>query len=187
MRPKRLDAEIGRVRLVVTEVVTDCCAGDAKLDIGVEVDMGATGYAPSLTWEPVSGFEPLACRLQEVRPPAPRTLAAWMTRLITLTALVALGLSGAPFHEPFHADGRQRSMTVAKRSDRNPVAGLTVAASLALARPGSPARAPRGTPSRACVGTPLTANWYLYLYAGPSCLSRARHAVRAPLLAMPPC
>jgi len=30
------------VRLVVTQVVTDCCAGDAKLDIGVEVDMGAT-------------------------------------------------------------------------------------------------------------------------------------------------
>ena len=28
---------------------------------------------------------------------------------------------------------------------------------------------------------PLTANWYLHLYAGPSCLSRARRAVGARL------
>jgi hypothetical protein len=36
-------------------------------------DIRYTGWTleeakPSLTWEPVSGFEPLACRLQEVRP-----------------------------------------------------------------------------------------------------------------------
>lgn len=31
----------------------------------------------------------------------------------------------------------------------------------------------------------LTANWNLYLYAGPSCLSRARRVVRA-RVAMPP-
>ena len=73
---------------------------------------------PSLTWEPVSGFEPLTCRLQEVRPRAPSTLAAAMARVIALMALAALGLSGATFHEPFHADGRQRSMTVTERSDR---------------------------------------------------------------------
>jgi hypothetical protein len=50
-----------------------------------------------LTWEPVSGIEPLTCRLQEVRPPAPSALPAGMTP-------VALGLSGRTFHEPFHAD-----------------------------------------------------------------------------------
>jgi hypothetical protein len=55
--------------------------------------------------EPVSGFEPLTCRLQEVRLHAPNALAAPMTRGIALTALAALGLSGAPFHEPFHARG----------------------------------------------------------------------------------
>ena len=31
----------------------------------------------------------------------------------------SLGLSGLPFHEPFHADGRRWSMTVTERSDRN--------------------------------------------------------------------
>jgi hypothetical protein len=55
--------------------------------------------------EPVSGFEPLACRLQEVRPRATRALTARMTRVIALMALAALGLSGAPSHEPFHARG----------------------------------------------------------------------------------
>ena len=57
-----------------------------------------------LTWEPVSGFEPLACRLQEVRPGTPRALAAQMTRIIALMALTTLGLSGAPVHEPVHAE-----------------------------------------------------------------------------------
>jgi hypothetical protein len=47
-------------------------------------------------------------------------LAARIARVIALTALAALGLSRAPFHEPFHADGRQWSMTVTERSDRNP-------------------------------------------------------------------
>src|SRR5450755_1591282 len=51
-----------------------------------------------LNWEPVSGIEPLTCRLQEVRPPALRTLAAQITRVMALTALAALGLSGEPVH-----------------------------------------------------------------------------------------
>jgi predicted acylesterase/phospholipase RssA len=50
----------------------------------------------------------LTCRLQEVRPPAPSALAAQMARAITRTALVALGLSGASFHKPFHADGGRK-------------------------------------------------------------------------------
>jgi len=77
-----------------------------------------------LNWEPVSGFEPLACRLQEVRPRAPSALAAQMTRVIALTAPAALGLSGGWFHEPFHADGRQRSMIVTERSDPESAAAV---------------------------------------------------------------
>jgi hypothetical protein len=46
----------------------------------------------------VSGFEPLTCRLQEVRLRAPCALAAPMARDIAPTALTALGLSGDPVH-----------------------------------------------------------------------------------------
>jgi len=70
-------------------------------------------------WEPVSGFEPLACRLQEVRPRAPCVLAAQMPRVIALTALAALGLFCASSHEPFHAHGGQGSMVVTERSGRS--------------------------------------------------------------------
>ena len=66
---------------------------------------------PSLTWEPVSGIEPLTCRLQEVRPPAPCALAARMTRVIASTALIALGLSGIVMsHEPFHGEQRATAL-----------------------------------------------------------------------------
>jgi len=65
----------------------------------------ADAYA---TWEPVSGIEPLTCRLQEVWLRAAHALAAQMAREIARTALVALGLSGASFHEPFHADGGRK-------------------------------------------------------------------------------
>jgi hypothetical protein len=68
----------------------------------------------------VSGFEPLTCRLQEVRPRAPSALAAAMARAIALTAHAALGLSDAPFHESFHADGRQCPMVLTECSDQNP-------------------------------------------------------------------
>ena len=51
------------------------------------------------------GLEPLTCRLQEVRPRTPCPLAAQMTRIIALTALAALELSGDPVHEPVHARG----------------------------------------------------------------------------------
>ena len=75
------------------------------------------GHLPPLTWEPVSGIEPLTCRLQEVRPPAPSALTALMARVIARIALVALGLSGATFHEPFHADKDQHPMAVTKSSE----------------------------------------------------------------------
>ena len=80
------------------------------------------GCAPSLTWEPVSGFEPLTCRLQEVRPRTPGALAAPMTRVIALMALTALGLSGAPVHEPVHSRGPMsiRSATVRNIAESAP-------------------------------------------------------------------
>jgi hypothetical protein len=61
----------------------------------------------------------VTCRLQEVRPRAPIALAARMARVIALTAPTALGLFGASFHEPFHADGGQRPMAITERSDQN--------------------------------------------------------------------
>ena len=61
-------------------------------------------------------LSPLTCRLQEARPRAACALAALTAHVIALTALAALGLSRAPFH----AGGRQRSMTVTERSDRKP-------------------------------------------------------------------
>jgi hypothetical protein len=70
-------------------------------------ELGADEDQLTSELEPVSGFEPLTCRLQEVRPPAPCALAALTAHIIALTALAALGLSRAPFHETFHADGIQ--------------------------------------------------------------------------------
>src|SRR5437762_5889011 len=51
------------------------------------------------------GSESMTCRLQVARPDATSALPASMTRVIARIALVALGFSGATFHEPFHADG----------------------------------------------------------------------------------
>ena len=62
----------------------------------------------------------MTCRLQEVRPRAPCPLAAPMAQVIALTAPAALALFGVSFHEPFHADGRQRPMAVTDRSGQNP-------------------------------------------------------------------
>jgi len=61
----------------------------------------------------------VTCRLQEVRPRAPWALAARIARVIALTARTALGLFGASFHEPFHADGEKRAVAVTECSDRN--------------------------------------------------------------------
>jgi hypothetical protein len=49
-----------------------------------------------------------------------RHTAAAMPGHLSLTALAALELSRASFHEPFHANGRHRSMAVTERSDRAP-------------------------------------------------------------------
>ena len=70
--------------------------------------------------EPVSGYEPLTCRLQEVRSQAAHALAAPMAQEIALTALAALGLFCGSSHEPFHADGGQKSMAVTECSGQTP-------------------------------------------------------------------
>jgi hypothetical protein len=54
----------------------------------------------------VSGFEPLTCRLQEVRHGAMRALPAQIAQPIALLAPAELGLSGRPFHDPFHTGRR---------------------------------------------------------------------------------
>ena len=61
----------------------------------------------------------VTCRLQEVRPRAPWALAARIARVIALTAHTALGLFGASFHEPFHANGEKGAVAVTECSDRN--------------------------------------------------------------------
>jgi hypothetical protein len=57
-----------------------------------------------------------ACRLQEIRPHAPCMLAAQIVRIIALTALATLGLSGASFHEPFHVRDRYVQLSATVRS-----------------------------------------------------------------------
>ena len=42
-----------------------------------------------------------------------------MAQVIAGISLVALGLLGASFHEPFHTDGGQRPMAVTKSSDQD--------------------------------------------------------------------
>ena len=63
------------------------------------------GQSHAQELEPVIGFEPMACRLQEARPRAPFALAALAAHVIALKAFAAPGLSRAPFHETFHAHG----------------------------------------------------------------------------------
>jgi len=64
----------------------------------------------------------MTCRLQEVRPRVLSALAAPMAQVIAVTAPAALALFGVSFHESFHADSRQRPMTVTDRSGQNPPA-----------------------------------------------------------------
>jgi carbonic anhydrase/acetyltransferase-like protein (isoleucine patch superfamily) len=62
----------------------------------------------------------MTCRLQEVCSQAAHALAAPMAQSTALMAPTALGLFGASSHEPFHADGGQRSMAVTERSGKTP-------------------------------------------------------------------
>jgi hypothetical protein len=53
--------------------------------------------------EPPIGIEPITYALRVTWSPAVDALAALIARVIALMALAALGLSGDPFHDPFHA------------------------------------------------------------------------------------
>jgi hypothetical protein len=61
----------------------------AALELRIQLVQDRAAYN-LLTWEPVSGFEPLTCRLQEVRPYALSVLTAAMAQVIPLTAPAAL-------------------------------------------------------------------------------------------------
>jgi hypothetical protein len=52
--------------------------------------------------EPPIGIEPMTYALRGARAVAAHALAAPIARIIALTAPTTLGLSGTPFHEPFH-------------------------------------------------------------------------------------
>jgi len=57
------------------------------------------------SWEPPIGIEPMTYALRVARDLTAQALAAQIAPIIAMTALVALGLSRDPFHEPFHARG----------------------------------------------------------------------------------
>jgi hypothetical protein len=96
-------ALIGAYHRQILKAAQRVCSPTRAMD-GLPTGAGTQRIFTCLTWEPVSGIEPLTCRLQEVRPRAPGALAASMVRVIALMAPVALGLSSRTFHEPFHAD-----------------------------------------------------------------------------------
>jgi hypothetical protein len=70
---------------------------------------------PHLTWEPVSGFEPLTCRLQEAGFTAPCALPALTQQRRDQNALNALAVAVPSFHEPFHANSEPGGTSVTLR------------------------------------------------------------------------
>jgi len=60
------------------------------------------GPKPYLNWEPVSGFEPLACRLQEVWPSARSARPARIPQTGAAMTLISPGSTTRPVHEPVH-------------------------------------------------------------------------------------
>jgi len=57
------------------------------------------------TWEPPIGIEPVTYALRVACCLPAHALPAPIARIIALTAPMTLGLSGTPFHEPFHGRG----------------------------------------------------------------------------------
>jgi len=58
-----------------------------------------------MVFEPVSGIEPLTCRLQEACSRALEPLPAPMPHESATDAPKTKGFPGDPFHDPFHAAG----------------------------------------------------------------------------------
>jgi hypothetical protein len=67
-------------------------------------------------WEPVSGFEPLTVRLQEVRLQALGPLPAPMPHKSAITAPKTLGFLALPFHDPFHECRLEQTAASARAS-----------------------------------------------------------------------
>ena len=79
------------------------------------------GLARCQTWRAACDITHLSSvqysdALRGARAAATHALAAAIARAIALMALAALGLSGASFHETFHAGGRHHHIAVSKRS-----------------------------------------------------------------------
>jgi hypothetical protein len=135
---------------------------------------------PGLTWEPVSGIEPLTCRLQEPGLTAPGALPALTLQNATQNALNALAITAAPFHEPFH--GRfGGSVTLRARGGQ----GLRPAALLRRPRCGfrprqafSRGAAPRGAQRQARLATTTGVADFAQTDGQPDAARRAEPAPR---------
>jgi hypothetical protein len=69
--------------------------------------------------EPPIGIEPMTYALRVACCPPAHALPAPIARIIALTAPTTLGLSGTPFHEPFHGRG-------AADSEGRPLIGVII-------------------------------------------------------------
>ena len=92
-----------------------CGGGAAGSQPNRSTDRAPTALKTSLTWEPVSGFEPLACRLQEVRPSALSARPARIPQTGAAMALISPGFTSKPVHEPVHDSHSDRRMLTTER------------------------------------------------------------------------
>jgi hypothetical protein len=76
---------------------------------------GKERSVPGRDVEPVSGIEPLTCRLQLLRLTAPRALPALTAQGITQNALNAPADAVPSFHEPLHARAESAGTSVTLR------------------------------------------------------------------------
>src|ERR1700745_1998606 len=80
-------------------------------------------HLPYLTWRRQTGSNRWPAVYKKYGPVHPCSLAAHMTRIIALMALITLGLSGAPVHEPVHAESPAFPGPVTLRNIRARVPG----------------------------------------------------------------
>ena len=90
------------------QVLTSIVDGRPLTELVAEFE-SRQGYSPAGGYaglvEPPIGIEPMTYALRGARSLTGDALAAALAWIIALTALAALGLSGMPFHKPFHARG----------------------------------------------------------------------------------
>jgi hypothetical protein len=76
--------------------------------------------------EPPIGIEPMTYALRVIWCLAVHALAALIARVIALMALAALGLSGDPFHDPFHARSLRVTPSCSPCTARHASFGMTL-------------------------------------------------------------